>query len=91
MAKPQPLPQVELWRIQGLYLPLEGFKTPVDIGLHWLIPKFMGADSKFDSISPRDRPKYRPRAQPMRVRPIDGYKAYLKDPKDMVFDNKMPA
>jgi len=27
----------------------------------------------------------------MRVRPIDGYKAYLKDPKDMVFDNKMPA
>mmetsp|Transcript_17710 Transcript_17710/g.57013 ORF Transcript_17710/g.57013 Transcript_17710/m.57013 type:complete len:335 (-) Transcript_17710:175-1179(-) len=82
--------QVELWRVQGLYLPLDGFKTPVDIGLHWLLPRPFGVDSRYDSISSRDKPKFRPRAAPMKVRAMDGYKARgLQDPKDMVFDAKM--
>ena len=89
-APPAPRPQVELWRVQGLYLPLDGFKTPVDIGLHWLLPRPFGVDSRYDSISSRDKPKFRPRAAPMKVRAMDGYKARgLQDPKDMVFDAKM--
>jgi hypothetical protein len=59
--------------------------------VHWLTPRFLGADSRYDTISSRDKPKYRPSAKPMRLRALDGYKAYFRDPKDMVFDAKMPS
>lgn len=84
--------QIDLWRIQGLYLPMTGFKTPVDIGMHWLLPKPFGLDSRYDAVSSRDKPKFRPKAAAMKIRAMDGYKVHgLKDPKAMVFDSKMPA
>jgi hypothetical protein len=81
---------VETLRVQGLYLPKSGRKVPVDLSAHWLLMHPFGQDARYDTISTKDKAKIKPQAQPMLVRATEGYKARLRDPKDMVFSDKMP-
>jgi len=81
---------VETLRVQGLYLPKTGRKLPVDLSAHWLLMHPFGQDARYDTIAPKDKPTVKAQAQPMLVRATEGYKAKLRDPKDMVFTDKAP-
>jgi hypothetical protein len=83
---------VETLMVQGLYLAKEGHAFPVDFSAHWLLPHPFGRDSRYDPVSTRDAPAYRPgKAAPMKLRATKGYrpKTKLKDPKQMIFTDKM--
>jgi len=80
---------VETLRVQGLYLPKTGQKIPVDFSAHYLMLSPFGQDSRYDGISSRDKPKFRPQASPMQLRATNGYKAKLKGPEEMVFKEKL--
>lgn len=85
--------QMDIWRLQGLYIPMSSAKIPVDFSAHWLQMNPFGADPRFDAAGARDKPKFRPQAYPIKLRARNGYKAQgLTDPKSMVFvDGKTPA
>jgi len=80
---------VETLRVQGLYLPKTGQKVPVDLSAHWLLLSPFGVDARYDIVSSKDKPKYRPELSPMRLSATDGFKQRYRDPKDMVFGDKL--
>jgi len=62
------------------------------MGFHWWLPRPFGVDSRYDVVSSRDKPMYRPRAQPMVIRPLKGFKpTHWKEESAMVFDGKGPV
>ena len=80
-------------QVQGLYLPATGYKMPVDIAAHWLMPAPFGRDSKNDPIGSSDTPAFQPKASEMRLSATDGYKPRARglnrDAGSMIFDSKM--
>jgi len=78
-------------QVQGLYLPTEGVKLPLDMAVHWLGLHPFGRDSRYDPVGADDVPAFRPQAAPMSLRASDGYRPRTKrtDPKRMVFQDKM--
>jgi len=78
-------------QVQGLYLPTEGVKLPLDISAHWLGLHPFGRDSRYDPVGADDSPAFRPQAAPMSMRASNGYRPRTKrtDPKNMVFTDKM--
>lgn len=88
--------QVQTLQVQGLYLSTSNAKMPIDFSAHWLLPHPFGRDSRYDPISSADEPKFRPQANPMRLKATGGYKPkgrltdpQMADPKGMIFTDKM--
>jgi|Transcript_12601 hypothetical protein len=78
-------------QVQGLYLPTDGVKLPLDMAVHWLGLHPFGRDSRYDPVGAGDAPAFRPQAAPMSLRASDGYRPRTKrtDPKRMIFQDKM--
>ena len=82
---------IETLQVQGLYLPMTGHKLPIDFSAHWLGLRPFGRDSRYDPVTVKDEPRYRPHASPMKFKATKGYKpkTQMEDPDTMVFSDKM--